>query len=443
MPLRKLVLENYRCFRDRQEVELAPVTVVLGKNNSGKSVLTRAPLVLATGFDTSSSAPLDLDRLGPDAVDDFRELYHDHLTLRPITIGLELDGPARFRLSADLEYVESIRGALISTLEVGAYGTTARLVSTRLSGAGEREETPDIDGIPVRPMPPVRRGEPQQYEIRLPGHEPVIRTVSFTGLLPRLSDAPELHWLDTTHFKPSPGPIRYLSPYRERVARQHRLPLGDPGQLGVQGEGVPGILADDVERADGKLVRLVNDKLAAIVPDWRIAEIQAGPLFSTVLTRRDSSVRVNLADAGTGLAQVLPILVQCVLDELRGVDGEQPLQIIEEPEMHLHPAAHAELADLYLYTAKATGTRFLIETHSETLLLRLRRRIAEVGNGIDADMVRVYVVEQRDGASVVRRVDIDELGNLDEDWPEGYFSQDYHEVRALAAAQADRMDHAS
>ena len=58
-------------------------------------------------------------------------------------------------------------------------------------------------------------------------------------------------------------------------------------------------------------------------------------------------------------------------------------------------------------------------------------------------MVRVYVVEQRDGASTVRRVEIDELGNLDEDWPEGYFSQDYHEVRALAAAQMERLDDAS
>ncbi|WP_422773835.1 DUF3696 domain-containing protein [Plantactinospora sp. WMMC1484] len=443
MPLRKLVLENYRCFRDRQEIEFAPVTVVLGKNNSGKSVLTRAPLVIATGFGTSSTAPLDLDRLGPDAVDDFRELYHDHLTLRPITVGLELDGPARFGLAANLEYVESIRSAVISALDIGAYGTTVRLVSTRLSGAGDREETPDIDGIPVRPMPPVRRGEPQRYEIRVPGQEPVVRPVTFTGLLPQLTDVPELRWLDTTDFRPSPGPIRYLSPYRERVARQHRLPLGDPRQLGVQGEGMPGILADDVERAGGELIHLVNEKLAAIVPDWRIAEIQAGPLFSTVLTRRDSTVRVNLADAGTGLAQVLPTLVQCALDELHGVAGEQPLQIIEEPEMHLHPAAHAELADLYLNTAKTTDTRFLIETHSETLLLRLRRRIAEVDNGIDADMVRVYVVEQRDGASVVRRVDIDELGNLDEDWPEGYFSQDYHEVRHLAAAQAERMDHAS
>ncbi|MGC4856792.1 AAA family ATPase [Micromonospora sp. DT4] len=77
MPLRKIVLENYRCFRDRQDIELAPVTVVLGKNNSGKSVLTRAPLVIGTGFDTTSTAPLDLDRLVPQPVDGFPDLIFE------------------------------------------------------------------------------------------------------------------------------------------------------------------------------------------------------------------------------------------------------------------------------------------------------------------------------------------------------------------------------
>jgi predicted ATPase len=181
--------------------------------------------------------------------------------------------------------------------------------------------------------------------------------------------------------------------------------------------------------------------LTKIVPGWRIEEIEAGPLWSTVLTRKGSGVRVNLADAGTGLSQVLPILVQCALDERRGAHSAPALQIIEEPEMHLHPGAHAELADLYLSTAQATGTQFLIETHSETLLLRLRRRIAE--RKYPADMLAVYVVEQTDGVSVIRRVGVDELGDLGDEWPEGYFSQDYNEVRALASAQLNRSGYAS
>ncbi|MFI7427450.1 DUF3696 domain-containing protein [Micromonospora sp. NPDC049836] len=439
MPLRTLVLENYRCFRDRQEIELAPVTVVLGKNNSGKSVLTRAPLVIATGFNTTSTAPLDLDRLGPEVVDDFRELFHDHLTGRPISLGVVVDGSNRFVLEADIQYVDSINSAVVSFLDLQHRRLEALFSASRLVGQG-RPETPDIDGIAETPQPQIRRGETLEYEIQWRGEKRTVGRVDFRGLLPDLAAVPEL--ADVGRLDLSLGPIRYLGPYRERVARQHRLPLGKPTVLGAQGEGTAGILADDFRRADGALVARVNELLATIVPDWRIAEIPAGPLWSTVLTRRGSEVRVNLADAGTGLAQVLPILVQCGLDELRGEPSEA-LQIIEEPELHLHPAAHAELADLYLATAKATKTQFLIETHSETLLLRLRRRIAEADNDFTADMVKVYVVEQRDGASTVRRVDIDELGNLDESWPDGYFSQDYHEVRALAAAQMERLDDAS
>ncbi|MEU7843361.1 AAA family ATPase [Micromonospora sp. NPDC049114] len=441
MPLRKIVLQNYRCFRDRQEIELAPVTVVLGKNNSGKSVLTRAPLVIATGFNTDSTAPLDLDRLGPDTVDDFRELFHDHLTGRPIKLGLVAeDDRLLFSLEAGIQYVDSINSAVVSSLDLMSPQFKAVIVSSRLVGAGQ-QDTPDIDGIAVTPEPQIRRGEKLEYEIRLPGKEPLAHRVGFRGLVPDLSGVPGLGDVGTLDL--SPGPIRYLSPYRERVARHHRLPLGTPSVLGAQGEGMAGILAHDFRRDRGALVERVNELLATIVPDWRIAEVPAGPLWSTVLTRKGSEVRVNLADAGTGLAQVLPILVQCALDELRGEPDRAPLQIIEEPEMHLHPAAHAELADLYLATAKATGTRFLIETHSETLLLRLRRRIAEVDNEFSADMLKVYVVEQRDGASVVRQVKVDELGNLEDTWPDGYFSQDYHEVRALAAAQMERLDDAS
>ena len=64
MALTRFSLENYRCFPDRQEVELGLVTVVLGRNNSGKSALVRAPLVFSTGFDGQPDLPLDLERLG-------------------------------------------------------------------------------------------------------------------------------------------------------------------------------------------------------------------------------------------------------------------------------------------------------------------------------------------------------------------------------------------
>jgi hypothetical protein len=414
MSLRKVVLERYRCFRDRQEISFAPVTVVLGKNNSGKSVLTRAPLVIATGFETDSTAPLDLDRLDADAVDAFPDLIFGRRTHGRVGLGVEVAGPVPFTLNATLQYLDEVKSALVSHLKLRAPTLN---VDTRLEW---RQSL-------------FTAGAPQQYEIGTPAGGVQVRTVPFRGLLPTGPQFPQSLSL---------GPIRYLSPYRERPRRTpHRLPFGVPRSVGAQGEGTSGILANDRARGRGALIDVVNRHLRHIVPDWEVNEIGEGRGWSTVLTHRGNGTQVDLADAGSGLAQVLPILVQCAIDELNETDADPPLQIIEEPEAHLHPAAHAELADLYLATAAATGTRFLIETHSETLLLRLRRRIAEA-NAYTADMVAIYVVEQRDGVSTVRRVDVDELGNLT-GWPEDYFSQDYHEVRKLAAAQLDRSSDAS
>ncbi|NYT96506.1 DUF3696 domain-containing protein [Salinispora sp. H7-4] len=424
MPLRKIVLGNYRCFRDRQEIELAPVTVVLGKNNSGKSVLTRAPLVISTGLDTMSTAPLDLDRLEPQQVDGFADLVFEQSPIGKFFLGFEVDGPLPFSMEATVQLVIEDRTAFVSALRVGLAGQGG-LMEHEFVLSGQSTLTNDFARL--------------SYQIQASGQTPVIRTVPFAGLLPRPAGIPELRPLTDRRDGLSLGPIRFLSAYRDRPGRQHRLPLGVPRGIGEQGQGTLAILAHDQARNGGELLARVNERLPAIVPGWRIEEIEVGSLWSTVLTRSGSSVQVNLADAGTGLSQVLPILVQCAMDEVQGEEMQPALQIIEEPEMHLHPGAHAALADLYLNTARATQTRFLIETHSETLLLRLRRHIAE---GCPPEMVAVYVVEQHGGVSEVRRVGIDRLGNL-EDWPEGYFSQDYHEVRALAAAQLRQGGYAS
>jgi predicted ATPase len=84
---------------------------------------------------------------------------------------------------------------------------------------------------------------------------------------------------------------------------------------------------------------------------------------------------INLSDMGYGASQVLPVIVQSVLAK------EGSLVIIEQPELHLHPRAQAQLADLFI-KMKSIGVRFLIETHSENLLLRFRRRIAQTSGRV-------------------------------------------------------------
>ncbi len=152
----------------------------------------------------------------------------------------------------------------------------------------------------------------------------------------------------------------------------------------------------------------------------------------------DVSVKVSLRDAGTGVVQMLPILVQRALDIESGqsLKKQSILEIVEEPELHLHPSAHADVADLFLSASKNTNVRFLIETHSETFLLRLRRRIAE--GRVKPEEISLYFVEHTDGSAKARRIGIDRMGNLDY-WPSGVFTEDFEETRALAAAQVERL----
>lgn len=118
--------------------------------------------------------------------------------------------------------------------------------------------------------------------------------------------------------------------------------------------------------------------------------------------------------------------------------------LLEQPELHLHPRAQADLGDL-LIDALNEGHRFIIETHSEHLLLRLRRRIAETTvrptetrYQLKPDDLAVYFVERWGGKSRVNEVAVNEVGQIPEP-PEGFrrfFSDDYDEMMAIAEVAA-------
>jgi predicted ATPase len=78
----------------------------------------------------------------------------------------------------------------------------------------------------------------------------------------------------------------------------------------------------------------------------------------------------NVADVGYGISQVLPVIVQGLLVPRGGV------YMVQQPELHLHPDAQAAMADYFIHLVEQ-GVRVVVETHSENLLLRVRRRLAE------------------------------------------------------------------
>lgn len=450
MALVRMALTNYRCFAERQEIELRPVTVVLGRNNSGKSALVRAPLIISTGIDmgnefiptSSRTSPLDLDRF-PELVGNFVDLLHGHRPHSHLGVELECADPQKQLLSlrATIQNIDEYHQQLVDSFDLQTGERRARLT-----------------WVPTDP--PSRN---PTYVIELDQQPSRRSAVAFRGLIPSFLDEnairffdPNSHlfvsrggepdridfsWeLNSLAFRRSFGRVRYLGPFRDRPERLFRLPSRTPQNVGDRGGDTPAIIADDAVRNQRQLTRQINEAMADHLPGWTIDVVDRGGICELVLkSRTDPTLAVNMADAGTGLAQALPIFTQRALDIVNKPDMPT-LEIVEQPELHLHPAAHAILADLYLKAAAETKVRFLIETHSETFLLRLRRRIAE---SRDPSQVAIYYVEQRNGVSTTRRIQIDERGNLDY-WPDGVFSEDYEETRALVRAQfAGSDDHES
>jgi hypothetical protein len=128
------------------------------------------------------------------------------------------------------------------------------------------------------------------------------------------------------------------------------------------------------------------------------------------------------AEVGSGIAQVLPVIVAALAPRV-------PFVMIEQPELHVHPRLQTELGDLFIEAS--ANRQFLIETHSEHLILRLLRRIRETADAelprgaprFTPDRLSVMHVERTSTGAVFRRLRVDESGEFVDRWPAGFFSE--------------------
>ena len=141
------------------------------------------------------------------------------------------------------------------------------------------------------------------------------------------------------------------------------------------------------------------------------------------------SLPLSTSDIGVGISQVLPVVV-AALDPTR-----PSLTAIEQPELHVHPRLQVALGDLFVPRLDRPGI-FLLETHSEHLMLRLLRRIQETTEEelpantapLKPDDLSVVFIEQHDGDTRTTRIPVDETGEFTVRWPQGFFEERHDEL---------------
>lgn len=109
--------------------------------------------------------------------------------------------------------------------------------------------------------------------------------------------------------------------------------------------------------------------------------------------------------------------------------------LLEQPEIHLHPAVQSGLADVMLNVAKVRNVQILVESHSEHLMRRLQRRVAE--ERVSSDDVKLYFVSSQGGPAQVSDLQLNEWGEI-ENWPDRVFGDQMGEIAAITEASFQR-----
>ena len=268
------------------------------------------------------------------------------------------------------------------------------------------------------------------------------------------------------------GPVRivrdylaamtYVGPLREIPSRSYRPRLSPDETRWAQGLAAWDLLYTDTS---GKLLHEVNIWLSGeerLRTGYRLEKVEfkeipvpshfhqlfdrglteddlgdLQELYATLKSRTEIALRdfekgiiVAPRDVGVGISQMVPVIVGCLRDDTGIV-------IIEQPELHVHPAIQIGLGDLFIRAIRPIqgplhrGKALLIETHSEHIMLRLLRRIRETAEnelppgviGLEPDHLSVIYVEGSDDGARFRVLQVDKEGEFIDRWPKGFFEE--------------------
>ena len=236
--------------------------------------------------------------------------------------------------------------------------------------------------------------------------------------------------------------IYYLGPLREYPRREYHWAGSSPEGVGQRGErAIEAILAATTSgemRTLGyrKKKKSFQEMIAhwlselGLIHSFRLDEIAKGSnLYRAMVKTSPSSVATPLTDVGFGVSQVLPALV------LLYYVPEGSTVLMEQPEIHLHPAVQSGLADVMLNVAKVRNVQIVVESHSEHLMRRLQRHVAE--QRASSEDVKLYFVASNRGRAQASDLRLNEWGEI-ENWPENFFGDEMGEIAAIAEASLKR-----
>ena len=433
--LTRLRLENFKAWADTGDIALKPITGFFGTNSSGKSSLIQALLLLkqtAESSDRSAAFNFGDARAYVD-VGDFESVAHRHRVDNAVKIAFDWDGGTvdgrkrrGFQVAARMNESRSGNPAVVDKMSHSEGDAVFGMARTDDGRYEVFSENSDREIAPIQYPPPI------DALVKCYGFPDIVHVAyRNAGFLFNLAFA----------FEKRLESVYYLGPIRAHPERNYTWAGGRPRDMGRSGEyaidailatasPVPSIWEPSPNVNLEKSVALWLKKLG-LIHDFRVERIAEGVhLYQVKVRKSPQAAETLISDVGFGVSQILPALVLCFYAP------EGSTVILEQPEIHLHPLAQAGLADALIDAHQNRGVQIIVESHSEHLLNRIQRRVAE--ETISQEDAALYFCSQGDnGASEIEALRLDAFGNI-ANWPTHFFGDQFGEIAAMSEARLKR-----
>lgn len=405
--LTAIEFKNYKSFKDLQRFELRKITILIGKNSAGKSAISKLPVLIENSLSG-----------------DFEEPFL--MTNKNIEFG---------EIPRDLIYSRK-KGVLEFSLE-----ENNEKLKIAVSSGDSVRDLPKVVGWQLNnTMDLVYNGNNYINETDEEEYICDFRGFNLCSLLYKERDGSGTVPPYKFNLKTD-----YIGPFRALPKREYPRPESKTiDKIGTDGEAAYiALIQDDLNSTNKELLTKVSDWYKQNFEGWsiKINKDKAPKDYQIDMTRTtDLGVDIwgiNIKDVGQGMSQSLPLVVRAFMPV-----QEETLIVIEQPELHLHPAAHGNLAQLFSESTRNTNKRYLIETHSKNFVLRFRRLVAE-GLLNKEDVVIYYVdFDEKENKSILSKIEVQEGGKVSF-WPDNIFNESFDEAVAIRTAQLKNEENES
>ena len=441
--LQQLKLANFRIFDDEVTVRFRPITVLIGRNNAGKSSIIKFLLMLQQSIDLPEFLSPDgpAVNLGP-----FPHLKNSKTKKRNLAFQLDLSHPASpgFNMTRYIKSLKdkntdaelapnklkySIKGsAAYATRQQYGKGTSSSFSmkhqdwKNQILGCSGRSLagknfidlvsegiSENREAIGLNYLRPDNTGTIQDYRsemLEVTAEEECIKII-----------------------KNDLESVRHLLPTRKPVQNIIMDSLPPSGMVGKNGQYALFHLKRIMDSEYGlDKQKFVCKYLSSVASIEKVQFNNLSYAIECTACDKETGAKTHLANFGFGAGQCVPIFVQ------GAIMPQHSCLMVEEPEAQLHPTAQLELSSFFAELWNKHKVCSIIETHSSNIILRLQKLIAK--NQLKTEDVSIAFFDVQEGKAIIKNISIENDGSLQDGLPMEFFNQDIWEAMALGATEA-------